>query len=126
MPAPENPGKQLPVAARPSMLPGGGDIVPGGKFLHNLDIGGQSGSCKNSLQEVVAEDPVFGNTAMEGGFENVDVVNSFAAVGALPEEILINVRNDEGVRIHSTRSGEDPLEKGTRTAGRQGGSYPGL
>ena len=37
--AAENPGKQLPIAARPSMLPSGRDVVARRKLLNNLNFG---------------------------------------------------------------------------------------
>src|SRR3954471_12558506 len=88
-----DPGKQLPIAARPTMLPGGGDVVTRRKILEDLDVGHQSGAGKNAFQQVVAENGAFGDTACERGLERIHVVNTLAAEGALLIEILINVRN---------------------------------
>jgi hypothetical protein len=108
------------------MLSGRGNIVTRWEFLHDLDIRDQSRPGKNSLQEIVAQDRVLGNTPMEGGFKHVHIVDTFSAIGSFSEEILIHVGNHERVRIHPTWPGEDALKKRTCTARRQCRSYSRL
>jgi hypothetical protein len=92
------------------MLSGRGNIITRRKFLHDLDIRDQPRPGKNSLQEIVAQDRILGNTPLEGGFEHVHIVDSFSAVGTFSEEILIHVGNDKRVRIYPTWPGEDTLK----------------
>ena len=47
---PQNPGQQLPVAAHPAVLARHLDIVARGKFLHQLDVGGQRGAREHAFQ----------------------------------------------------------------------------
>jgi hypothetical protein len=46
----EQPGKKLPVAARPTMLTFGHNVIAGGKFLDNLDIGRETGAGENAFE----------------------------------------------------------------------------
>ena len=59
----------------------------------------------------MAEDSVIRKTSEQCGFENVNVVNPFAAVGALSKEILINVRDGKCIRINPSGSGKDALKE---------------
>ena len=54
-PAPEDPGQQLPIAARPAVVAKGADVVAGRKFLDDLDIGGETGAGEHTLEQIVAE-----------------------------------------------------------------------
>ena len=108
------------------MLPGRSNIITRWKLLHDFDIRDQSGSGKNSFKEIVAQDRVLGNTALKSGFEHVHIVDSFSAVGAFPEEILIHVGNDERVRVHAAWSGEYALKERSRATRRQCRGYARL
>ena len=58
------------------MLPRGGDVVPGRKLLHHLDIGGKARAGEAAFQEIVAEYYVIRNTARHGAFNDVDVIDA--------------------------------------------------
>src|SRR4030095_2219475 len=106
----ENPGKQLPVATRPAMLACRRDVVARREFLDDLDVGDQPGARENALEEVVTQQRALGNASCERGLEDIDVIDSFAGVGSLTEEVLKHVGNGERVRIDPARTREDALE----------------
>ena len=103
------PGEELPVASRPAMLALGCDIVAGGKFLNQLDIGGEPGARKDTFEEIVAEKRILRHAAWQGGLECVDVVDTLARVGALAEKVLVNIGDGSCIRVHAARAGEDAL-----------------
>ena len=117
----ENPGKELPIAPRPAMLARRRDVVAGGIFLHELDIGHQPGAGEDPLEKVVAEDRILGDSSLQGGLEGIDVVDALAGEGALAEEILIHVGDGKGIGIHAGGAGEDALESRSFASRRQGG-----
>ena len=82
-PATEDPGQQLPVAARPAMVAQRADVVAGGKLLDDLDVRGEAGAGEHALEQVVAEQRRVRHAAGERGLEGVDVVDALAGVGAL-------------------------------------------
>ena len=104
-----DPRQQLPVAASPSMLAGCGNVIARGKILENFDVGDQPGAGENTFQQVVTENATVGNSAGKSGLEGVHVVDAFAAVRPLLEEVLVNVGNgrcvgvDAGWRSRKTR-----------------------
>ena len=56
------------------MVAAGGDLVVGGEFLEEIHIGRQSGARERALEEIVAEERVFGDPSVQGRLEGVDVV----------------------------------------------------
>ena len=61
----EDPGQQLPVAARPPVLAGGGDLVVRRELLEELDVGDEPGAREDALEEVVAQERVLGHAAVQ-------------------------------------------------------------
>ena len=51
----EYPGQELPVPTCPPVITKGGDVVASREFLHNLDIGGETGTGENAFEQIVAE-----------------------------------------------------------------------
>ena len=78
--AAQDPRQQLPVAAGPSMLPRGGDVVARRKLLDQFDVRDQAGARESSFEKIVTQQRVVGNAARQRGLEHVDIVNPFAAV----------------------------------------------
>jgi hypothetical protein len=52
---PEHPGQQLPIATRPAVVAPCGDVVSGWKLLDDFDVGDESRTSKDSLEQIVAE-----------------------------------------------------------------------
>ncbi len=86
-------------------------LIARGKFLHDLDIGSQSGTGENAFQKIVAENGIFRNAVVECALEGIDFVDALADERAFLEDILIDVRNREGIGIESVGTGESPLEQ---------------
>ena len=115
----EEPGKQLPIPAHPSMLPRRGDVVACREFVDDLDVGCQARPRKDAFEEVVTEKRVFGDPAGERGLEEIDFVDPLSAVRAFTKQVLVNVRDRTGVGIHAARTREDTLEQRPFFADRQ-------
>ena len=109
----------MPVAARPTVMANGADVVARREFLDDLDIGGEAGAREHAFEQIVAEKRRIRRPAGERGFESVDVVDAFARIGAFAEQILIDVRDSRGVGIDSAQAGEDALEQRALPADRQ-------
>ncbi len=117
----DDPGQQLPVAARPAMLALGGDVVAGGKLLDHLDIGGEAGAGEDAFEQIVAEQRVLRHAAGERRLEGIDVVDALAGVGALAEQVLVDVGDRRRVGIDAAGAGEDPLIERSFAPDRQRG-----
>ena len=117
--ATEDPGQQLPIAARPAMMPQSRDVVAGGEFLDHLDVGGETGAREDALEQIVAEQRGVRNPAGERGLEGIDIVDALAGIGAFAEQILIDVGDGGGIRVDAADAGEDALEQRALAADRQ-------
>ena len=109
--AAEDPRQQLPVAARPAMLSGRRHAVVRGRVLEQLDVGDEPRAGEEALEEVVAQHGVVGDASGQDGLERVHVVDALAGVGALAEQVLVDIRRGAGVRVDPRRAGRDPLEE---------------
>ena len=107
----KDPGKQLPVSAGPPVLARGRVAVLGRELLEELEIGDESRPRKDAFEEVMAEQRVLGDPAGQRGGEGVDVIDALAGVGALAEQILVDVGDCARVRIDAGRAGEQPLKQ---------------
>ena len=90
-----------------------GDVVASGKFLDDLDVGGETGAGEDALEQIVAEQRRVRHPAGERRLEGVDVVDALAGIGAFAEQILIDVGNGRGVGIDAAHAGKDALEQRT-------------
>ena len=96
-------------------------VVTRGEFLDDLDVGGQARAREGPFEEIVAQHHAVGNAAVQGRLEGVDVVDALARIGALSEQVLIDVRHGRGVGIDTAVVGEDALEPRALGANRQRG-----
>ena len=62
---PENPGQQLPIAARPAVLARRGDLVMPRELFEELDVTRESGSGEQPLEEIVTEERILGDAPGE-------------------------------------------------------------
>ena len=108
------------------MLAFAGDVVAGWELLDDLDIRGETSAGEDSFKQVMAEQGVLRHPAGKRCLEDIDVVDAFAGIRTLTEEVLIDVGDGSGVRVHTTGAGKDPLIERTLAADRQRGRYPGL
>ena len=74
-PPAEDPRQQLPITARPAILARHRDVVARGKFVDDLDIGGQTRPSEDTLQKIVTEQRIFRNSSGERGLEDIDIVD---------------------------------------------------
>ena len=109
--ATEDPRQQLPVSPCPPVLARDRVAVLGRELLEELEIGDESRPRKDALEEVMAEQRVLGDPTGQRGGEGVHVIDALAGVGALAEQILVDVRDGGRVRIDAGRTGEHPLKQ---------------
>ena len=120
------PRKQLPVAARPSVLARCGHVVTRRKILKDLNVRNQPRAGKNTLKQVVTENRAFRDAACECGFEGIHIVDALAAVGALFEQVLVNVGHRGRVWVDAGRARKHALIKRTILRGRKRRRHPRL
>ena len=116
---PQDPRQQLPVTPRPTVMSRCRDIVAGGEFVDDLDIGNQAGAGEDALHQIVAEQEIVGKPIDKRCLEGIDVVDAFAAIGAFAVQILVDIRNRGGIGVHAAGAGEHPLEQRALIVGRQ-------
>ena len=107
----EDPGQELPIAARPAVMTRRADIVSRREFLDDFDIRGEPGARERSLEQVVAQQRRVGRAARESRLEGVDIVDAFAGVGALAEHVLIDVGNRRGIGVDSAGARKNSLKQ---------------
>ena len=105
----EYPGNELPVATGPAMLAFDSHIVTRREFVDYLDVGGKAGARENSLEQIMAEQRILRDAVRKRCFEGIDVVDAFAGIGALTEQVLVDVGDGSRVGIHSAGAGVDAL-----------------
>ena len=105
----------MPVAAGPPVLASRGDPVVGWGRLEELDIGDQPGPGEDALEEIVTQQGVLGDASRQRRFEDVELIDPFAGVGTLPEEVLVDVGHRGGIWVDATRAGRQALIQGALT-----------
>ena len=108
------------------MVPSGGHQIVGGELLEKIHIGHQPGPREQALEEVVTEEGVLRYPSREGRLKSIDVVDPFAGVGSLFEEVLIHVGGRGCVGVNTPGARDDPLVGRAFRACRQGRRNPGL
>jgi hypothetical protein len=78
----QQPLRDLPIAANPTIRRLDVRAVAGGKVLIQLHVAQQPGARVAALQQVMAEDTVLGEASLEGLFEDIDVIDALADEGA--------------------------------------------
>ena len=101
------------------MVAQGADVVAGGEFLDDLDVGGEAGAGEDALEQIVAEQRRVRHAAGERGLEGIDVVDALAGIGAFAEQVLVDVGDRRGIGIDAAHAGEDALEQRAFAADRQ-------
>ena len=56
----------------------------------------------NSLEQVVAEQGIFGDAVLQAALEGVDLVGSFADVTAFSKEVLVDIRYSPGIKVKTS------------------------
>ena len=108
------------------MVPQRAHIIAGGEFLHDLDIGSQTGAGENALEQIMAEQGGVGDAPGQRGLEGIDVVDPLAGVGSLTEEVLVDVGDRQRIGVDAAEAGEDALEHRALGADGQGGRHARL
>ena len=101
------PGDNLPVATRPAVVALGIVDVVGGVVVEEFDVVDETTAYVAALQQVVAQDEVLGEGALEHLLEHAEVVDALAAEGAFVEDVLVELEAGGGVDIQATQAGEE-------------------
>ncbi len=99
--APQKPAGKLPVAPDPPVPAADVGTVARGKFLVQLHIAQQTRPGITPFQKIMAEYPVLRKAAADCLLECVHIVDPFSDERALVKQILVDVGNDTGIRIHA-------------------------
>ena len=83
-------------------------------ILVEHNIAHQGGAAVDALEEIVAQQMIFRDASGQGAVEGVHIVDAFAHVDALTEEILVDVGDGQRVKIDARVAGKDAAEGRTR------------
>ncbi len=92
------------------MTPAGLDDVTTGMLLDEVDIAHQGRACIPAFQQVVAQNEIFRKPTIHGLAKRINVIDALADERALPESILVDIRDLAGIRIDTRVTGEQPGE----------------
>ena len=95
----QQPARNLPIAANPTMPAAHIRAVARWVFLVQLHVAQQPGPGVTAFQKIVAENPVVGKTPAQRPFECIDLIDALADERAFTEQILINIGNGARIRI---------------------------
>ena len=96
-----------------------GNVVAGWEFLHHLDIGGETSTGEDALEQIMAEQGRVRHPAGKRRFESVDFIDALAGIGAFADQILVHVGCGGGIRVDAVHAGKDTLEQRAFAADRQ-------
>ncbi len=119
------PRQQLPVAADPARTALGVGGVAFGVVLVQSHVADQAGACIAAFQQVVAEDAILRQAALERMLERFDVIDALAHERAFVEQVLVDIRDHARVRIDAGLAAEHP-GKPRGAARAQAGADAGL
>ena len=77
----------------------------GRELLEEGDVSHQPRTREHPLEEIMAQEGILGHTAGERRLERIQVIDAFAGVGPLAEEILVDVRDRRGIGVDPARAG---------------------
>ena len=122
----ENPRQKLPVAARPAVVARRSHVVAGRKLFNDLDIGSEARPGEHALEQIVAQQRRVRNPVRQRGLECINVVDAFAGVGSLSEQILVHVGYGRSIGIDTVHAREYALKPRAFPCDRQRRSDPRL
>ena len=112
-------GQQLPVAAHPSVQPGGGHVGMEGRLFDQRHIGQRGAAHQRALQQVVAEHRALGQPSAQHGMQGGHVEQALAGEAALAEQVLVDLGTGGAVGVDPALSGKQPVERRGLAGGRQ-------
>ena len=122
---PAQPGQQLPVPSHPAVEAGKVGVYLIRIAVGELHVPNEPGVEIGALQQVVGEDGVFGEAAVQTGEEGVHVKDALAGVGGLVKQIVVHVTGGTAVGVHPALAGKEP-GKPAPVGGVEIHTHPGL
>ena len=104
----------------------GRKLIAGRKLLHDLHVRGEPSAGENPLEQVVAEEAGFGNTASKRRLKDIHIVDAFARVGPFAEQVLVHVGDRCSVGIDAGSARENTKEQRALPSDRQCWCHPRL
>src|SRR3569623_369885 len=117
----QQPRRDLPVAAYPTVAPTHHDGVSRRMVLDEIDIIHQRRPRITAFQEVVAQNEIFGHAPVHRLTKGVDVVNALADEAAFAEQILVDVRHFARIGIDNHFAREQSRKARARRGGETNG-----
>ena len=108
-PRPRDEGQQLPIATRPAVQPGMGDIGMHRRVLDQRDVGHARTARDAAFQQVVAQHLALGQAGVEHRVAGTHVQQALAGEAALAEQVLEDLRADGAVGIDAELADEEPV-----------------
>ena len=108
----EEPLGDLPVSTDPAVFAAGVGGVVGGVVVDDFDVCDEAGAGVGAFDEVVGEEGVAGESAVEDLMEDADFVDAFSGEDAFAEEVLIDVGDGAGVDVEAGLSRVEGGEAG--------------
>ena len=91
------------------------------ELFEHLDVAHQTGPGEASFEEVVAEQGVLGDSALQRRLEGIDLIDPLAGIGPFAEQVLVQVTDCSGVGVDPARGEEDALEIADSARSQEGG-----
>src|SRR5581483_9617717 len=97
----------LPITADPAVLAAAKGAVVRRIIVHQFDIAGQPGASIGTLDQVMAEQGIFREPAVERAQESINLPDPLSGEDSIAIEVLVNVGNGPCIDVQSPLSGEN-------------------
>ncbi len=86
------------------------DKIRGGKIVEQVDVRDEAAAGVGALNQIMAQDVVFGERISHGLLKGVYVVNALARERADAEKVLVNIGDGRRIGIEAGGAAEDARE----------------
>ena len=105
--APQQPSQDLPVTAYPAMFPPILRAVVGWIVIHHLDICQQTDAGIGALDQVVAQQRILREAAIQHFMKDLDLIQTFSGEDAFAVQVLIDVGDGASINVKTSLAGID-------------------
>ena len=117
--AAEEPLRNLPVATDPAVLPASVGGVVRRVVVDDFDVGDEAGASVGALDQIVRQESVSREAAIQHFVQDADFIDAFAGEDAFAEEILVDVGDGTRVDIEAGFAGVEGGEARAATQRRR-------
>ena len=101
------PANDLPVAARPAVVPLGVVDIVARVVVEQLQVVDQAAAYVAAFYKVVAQNQVFGEGAFQHFLEHAQVVDAFATETSFVEDVLVQLETGRCVHVQTAKAGKE-------------------